>query len=42
MVCDASDSLCSMDYKNKAAFKGTETVDGVDTNKVRPICGGWG
>lgn len=33
-VCDASDSLCSYDYKNKAAFKGTETVDGVETNKV--------
>lgn len=33
VVCDASDSLCSYDYKNKARFIGTEVVDGVDTNK---------
>ncbi|EGD72551.1 hypothetical protein PTSG_00575 [Salpingoeca rosetta] len=32
-VCDAADSLCSYDYKNKAKFFGSEVVDGVQTNK---------
>ena len=33
VVCDAADSLCSYDYKNKAKYIGTEVVDGVSTNK---------